>query len=142
MILRFLLNSASVVSNFRTKTMLGSCGCTTRITCNCKFPELKNTIVFHVHGGGFVSQTSKSHLDYLHSWSSQLDVPILSIDYRYQDMLLIILQCTIKNFLSLAPEAAYPRALEEVFYCYCWMLNNLAKLGTTGKRIIFAGSIV
>ena len=70
-----------------------------------------------------MSQTSKSHLDYLHSWSSQLDVPILSIDY------------------SLAPEAAYPRALEEVFYSYCWMLNNFSKLGTTGRRIILAGEI-
>jgi len=110
-----------LIANYRTKTMLGSCGCTTRLTCNCKFPEPKDTIIFHAHGGGFVSQTSKSHLDYLHQWSSQLDVPILSVDY------------------SLAPEAAYPRAFEEVFYSYCWMLKNIDKLGTTGKRIIVAG---
>jgi len=113
--------SVRLIANYRTKTMLGSCGCTTRLTCNCKFPEPKDAIIFHAHGGGFVSQTSKSHLDYLHQWSSQLDVPILSVDY------------------SLAPEAAYPRAFEEVFYSYCWMLKNFDKLGTTGKRIIVAG---
>lgn len=50
-----------------------------------------------------------------------LNVPILSIDY------------------SLAPEAPYPRALEEMFYAYCWALNNLDLLGTTGERVIFAG---
>ena len=110
-----------LVANYRTKAMLGTCGCTTRLTCNCKFPEPKDVIIFHVHGGGFVSQTSKSHLDYLHQWSTQLEVPILTVDY------------------SLAPEAAYPRALEEVFYSYCWMLKNFNKLGTTGKTIILAG---
>ena len=113
--------SVRLIADYRTKEMLGSCGCTTRLTCNCVYPELKDTVIFHVHGGGFISQTSKSHLDYLHQWAKQLSVPILTVDY------------------SLAPEAAYPRALEEVFYCYCWMLNNFNKIGTTGKRIIFAG---
>ena len=45
---------------------------------------------------------------------AQLDTPILSIDY------------------SLAPEAPYPRACQEVFYSYVWMLANLETLGTTG----------
>jgi hormone-sensitive lipase len=44
-------------------------------------------------------------------WSAEWDVPILSVDY------------------SLAPEAAYPRAIEEVFYAYCWMLQNMMILG-------------
>ena len=110
-----------VVADFRTKEMVGSCSCKTRLTCNCVYPEPKDFVIFHVHGGGFISQTSKSHLDYLHQWSKQLNVPIVSVDY------------------SLAPEAAYPRALEEVFYCYCWMLNNFNKIGTNGRKIILAG---
>ena len=110
-----------LIANFRTKEMLGSCGCTTRFTCTCKFPAPKDLVIFHVHGGGFISQTSKSHLDYLHQWSSKLDIPIISVDY------------------SLAPEAPYPRALEEVFYVYCWMLKHFPALGTTGKTIIMAG---
>eukprot|EP00092_Neocalanus_flemingeri_P034140 GFUD01037127.1.p1 GENE.GFUD01037127.1~~GFUD01037127.1.p1 ORF type:complete len:459 (-),score=76.84 GFUD01037127.1:87-1301(-) len=112
---------ARFVSNYRTSQMLGSCVCIHGFICRCRYAFAKDVIIFHVHGGGFVSQTSESHLDYLHQWSSALDVPILSIDY------------------SLAPEAPFPRALEEVFYCYVWMLNNFESLGTTGKKIILAG---
>lgn len=48
---------------------------------------------------------------YLKSWSQDLGVPILSVDY------------------SLAPEAPFPRALEECFYAYCWALRNHHLLG-------------
>ncbi|XP_059062892.1 hormone-sensitive lipase [Achroia grisella] len=78
-------------------------------------------IIFHCHGGGFVAQSSKSHETYLRDWAAKLNVPILSVDY------------------SLAPQAPFPRALEEVYYAYCWMMNNFKELGTTGKRIVFAG---
>lgn len=49
--------------------------------------------------------------NYLHSWSKELNVPVLSVDY------------------SLSPEAPFPRALEECFYAYCWALNNCHLLG-------------
>ncbi|GBP41813.1 Hormone-sensitive lipase [Eumeta japonica] len=78
-------------------------------------------VIFHCHGGGFVAQSSKSHEMYLRDWATRLNVPIFSIDY------------------SLAPQAPFPRALEEVFYAYCWMLNNFKEIGTTGERIVFAG---
>lgn len=78
-------------------------------------------LILHAHGGGFVAQSSKSHEIYLREWAVELNVPILSIDY------------------SLAPDAAYPRALEEVFYAYCWALKNKSLLGTTCERIVFAG---
>ncbi|KPI92481.1 Hormone-sensitive lipase [Papilio xuthus] len=78
-------------------------------------------VLFHCHGGGFVAQSSKSHETYLREWAAKLNVPILSVDY------------------SLAPQAPFPRALEEVFYAYCWMVNNFKEIGTTGKRIVFAG---
>lgn len=79
------------------------------------------SLIFHCHGGGFVAQSSKSHEIYLREWAVALDVPILSIDY------------------SLAPEAPYPRALEEVFYAYCWAIKNCNLLGTTAQRIIVVG---
>lgn len=72
-------------------------------------------LIIHCHGGGFVAQSSKSHEGYLRDWAKHLNVPILSIDY------------------SLAPEAPFPRALEEVFYAYCWVLKNHNFLGSTGK---------
>lgn len=69
------------------------------------------SLVVHFHGGGFVAQTSKSHEPYLKTWAQELGVPIVSIDY------------------SLAPEAPFPRALEECFYAYCWAIKHCALLG-------------
>ena len=48
-------------------------------------------------------------------------MPVLSVDY------------------SLAPEAPYPRAVEEVLYAYCWMRANFRLLGTTGRKVIVVG---
>ncbi|XP_053718099.1 lipase, hormone-sensitive a isoform X1 [Synchiropus splendidus] len=78
-------------------------------------------LLIHFHGGGFVAQTSKSHENYLRSWSKELDVPVLSVDY------------------SLSPEAPFPRALEECFYAYCWALSNCHMLGSTAERVCLAG---
>lgn len=78
-------------------------------------------LIVHCHGGGFVAQSSKSHEVYLRDWANTLDVPILSIDY------------------SLAPQAPFPRALEEVFYGYCWALKNCHLLGSTGDRVLLVG---
>lgn len=39
----------------------------------------------------------------------------------------------------MAPKAAFPRALEEVFYAYCWALQNAELLGSTGENIVFVG---
>ncbi|XP_046663847.1 hormone-sensitive lipase-like [Homalodisca vitripennis] len=78
-------------------------------------------LIFHCHGGGFVAQSSRSHEAYLRQWAQGLPAPILSVDY------------------SLAPEAPFPRALEEALYAYCWALNNTTLLGTTAERIVFAG---
>ncbi|XP_020716747.1 hormone-sensitive lipase isoform X1 [Ceratitis capitata] len=86
-----------------------------------RIPARSRSVLFHCHGGGFVAQSSKSHELYLRDWAAALDVPIISVDY------------------SLAPEAPFPRALEEVFYAYCWMLRNAEHLGTTAERIVLAG---
>ncbi|EHH59639.1 hypothetical protein EGM_09797, partial [Macaca fascicularis] len=68
------------------------------------------SLIVHFHGGGFVAQTSKSHEPYLKSWAQELGAPIISIDY------------------SLAPEAPFPRALEECFFAYCWAIKHCALL--------------
>uniref|UniRef100_G1RIH1 Hormone-sensitive lipase n=1 Tax=Nomascus leucogenys TaxID=61853 RepID=G1RIH1_NOMLE len=79
------------------------------------------SLIVHFHGGGFVAQTSKSHEPYLKSWAQELGAPIVSIDY------------------SLAPEAPFPRALEECFFAYCWAIKHCTLLGSTGERICLAG---
>ncbi|XP_043935353.1 hormone-sensitive lipase [Protopterus annectens] len=84
------------------------------------FPR-SSCLLIHFHGGGFVAQTSKSHEPYLKTWTCDLDMPILSVDY------------------SLAPEAPFPRALEECFFAYCWAVKNCHLLGSTGEKICLAG---
>eukprot|EP00123_Amoebidium_parasiticum_P010779 comp20314_c0_seq2/m.25541 comp20314_c0_seq2/g.25541 ORF comp20314_c0_seq2/g.25541 comp20314_c0_seq2/m.25541 type:complete len:218 (-) comp20314_c0_seq2:18-671(-) len=54
--------------------------------------------LFHIHGGGFIAQTSKSHAPYLKDWAKELRMPILSIDY------------------TLSPEVPFGPALEECYY--------------------------
>lgn len=83
-------------------------------------PKSKSLLI-HAHGGGFIAQSSQSHLLYLNEWAEELSVPILSIDY------------------SLAPESPYPIALNEVFYVYCWALENAEILGSTCENIVLAG---
>ncbi|KFB52842.1 AGAP002567-PA-like protein [Anopheles sinensis] len=108
---------ARLISAVKRKGMIGERSNSQRSTI---YPASRG-LLFHCHGGGFVAQSSKSHESYLREWAVSLNVPILSIDY------------------SLAPEAPFPRALEEVFYAYCWALRNCELLGTTGEKIIVAG---
>uniref|UniRef100_A0A182NRK8 Hormone-sensitive lipase n=1 Tax=Anopheles dirus TaxID=7168 RepID=A0A182NRK8_9DIPT len=108
---------ARLISAVKRKGMIGERSNSQRSTIH----PASRGLLFHCHGGGFVAQSSKSHESYLREWAVTLNVPILSIDY------------------SLAPEAPFPRALEEVFYAYCWALRNCELLGTTGERIILAG---
>ncbi|XP_031830547.1 hormone-sensitive lipase [Nomia melanderi] len=84
--------------------------------------ESSKELIIHCHGGGFVAQTSSSHEIYLRSWAVNLDIPILSIDY------------------SLAPEAPFPRAFEEVLYAYAWALNHASTLlGSTAQKVLLVG---
>ncbi|XP_065907809.1 hormone-sensitive lipase-like isoform X2 [Dysidea avara] len=78
-------------------------------------------LLIHLHGGGFVAQSSLSHEFYLRSWARDLDIPILSIDY------------------SLAPEAPFPRGIDDCVFAYTWALHHFEQLGTTGERIVVTG---
>eukprot|EP01063_Lacrimia_lanifica_P008292 TRINITY_DN15362_c0_g2_i2.p1 TRINITY_DN15362_c0_g2~~TRINITY_DN15362_c0_g2_i2.p1 ORF type:complete len:938 (+),score=326.71 TRINITY_DN15362_c0_g2_i2:51-2864(+) len=79
-------------------------------------------LIVHIHGGGFVAQSPRSHESYLRWWTKHLGVPILSIDY------------------SLAPEAWFPRAVDECYHVYSWALENRELLGAGKKgRVILTG---
>lgn len=58
---------------------------------------------------------------YLRVWAKEMNVPIISVDY------------------SLAPEAPFPRALEECFFTYAWAVKHADKLGTTAQYLCVAG---
>jgi len=96
-------------------------GMPSRRSSNTSGAKASDSLMIHCHGGGFVSNSSQFHETYLRYWAVSLDMPILSIDY------------------SLAPEFPFPRQLQEILYAYAWALNNLELLGTTGKKIVFAG---
>lgn len=82
--------SARLLSPFRTVDMIGDCKSCFRI-CSCQVQMPSDAIFFHMHGGGFIAQTSKSHQSYLRQWSRNINIPIFSVDY------------------SLAPQAPFPR---------------------------------
>ena len=85
-----------------------------------------NSIVLHIHGGGFVSQSPDSHEIYLRDWNFKLNgVPILSVDY------------------SLSPGARYPVALQEVLDVYLWLVSKdmsvMKTLGFYPEKIVVCG---
>ncbi|OAF69431.1 hypothetical protein A3Q56_02815, partial [Intoshia linei] len=81
----------------------------------------KDHIIFHVHGGGFISQNSKHHEVYLKQWAHELGMTIISVDY------------------TLAPHAKYPTQIFECIAAYDWVLQNKNKFNWNGKKILFAG---
>jgi len=70
-----------------------------------KVANEKKTIMIHVHGGGFVAMSPKSHENYTLKWANYLKIPIFSIDYR------------------LSPGVAFPKSLDDVYQSYIWILN-------------------
>jgi len=54
-----------------------------------------DTIIIHIHGGGFISMSSNSHQIYTRVWARDTNLAIFSIDYR------------------LAPQYPYPCPLED-----------------------------
>jgi hormone-sensitive lipase len=74
-----------------------------------KKPEsfcFNDSIIIHIHGGGFIAMSSRSHQNYTRKWANQLKIPIFSIDYR------------------LAPEFTYPAAVDDCWQAYNWILKN------------------
>lgn len=90
--------------------------------CYSKLNFTRDALVIHIHGGGFVAMSSSSHESYLRKWSNKLEVPVISIDYR------------------LAPENPYPKALDDVWQAYNWILNNAQEeFGIELNKIILCG---
>ena len=81
---------------------------------------LGNVIILHIHGGGFIGMSSRSHQSYTRKWAVMLGIPIFSIDYR------------------LAPEFPYPAALDDCWQAYHWLRNNAEEMfGILPKKVVF-----
>ena len=73
------------------------------------------SIIIHIHGGGFISMSSRSHQTYTRTWAKIMKIPIFSIDYR------------------LAPQFTYPAAVDDCCQAYNWILKNVYDM--FGKHI-------
>ena len=102
-----------------------------RLTVNLRFHRVpshshvrslrpsSSAVVLYFHGGGFFTDFRASHLHFLSQWAVDLDVPILYVNY------------------SLAPENAYPTALNECYDVYRWVVEG--RLGINAERVVLVG---
>ncbi|KAJ6226559.1 triacylglycerol lipase [Anaeramoeba flamelloides] len=84
---------------------------------------VNNMVVFNVHGGGFLSQSSYTHSPYLKKWCKKAGASILSVDYTN------------------SPEGEFPIPLMEVYTAYRWLLENISLFVNPKKkyRVVVAG---
>ena len=76
----------------------------------------------HMHGGGFISGSAKSHQKYTREWANQTDSLIVSVEY------------------SLAPENPFPAALNDCWQVYIWLLSNAEQfLGIKPENVVLTG---
>jgi hormone-sensitive lipase len=81
-----------------------------------------SSLVFHIHGGGFIAMSSASHENYTRKIANQTNLPVLSIDYR------------------LAPENPFPAALDDVWQTYLWILHHAKdSLGVLPNKLVIVG---
>lgn len=85
-------------------------------------PDLIESVVLHVHGGGFIGMSSYSHQIYTRKWANELKLPVFSVDYRK------------------APEFPYPMALDDCLEAYLWLVYVFPQIfmGSV-KKIILVG---
>ena len=80
------------------------------ICCNGNYKYYKNTtkesIILHIHGGGFITLSPLSHENYTRKIVNLTGIPLLSVHYR------------------LSPEYSFPSALDDVYQAYIWLIEN------------------
>ena len=82
----------------------------------------KNTILIHIHGGGFIGSSTLIHEPYLRKWANNLGIPIIGVNY------------------SLAPKYPYPEGLNDLYQAYMWILRHAKdELNMEIKHIILSG---
>ena len=84
--------------------------------------KTKDSIIIHIHGGGFITLSPLSHENYTRKIVNKTGIPLISVDYR------------------LSPEYAFPSALDDVYQTYTWLIENGENdLNCKFKNIILLG---
>lgn len=84
-------------------------------------PTAPMPLVLYAHGGGWVVGSLESHDKLCRILANRVDVVIVAVDYR------------------LAPEHAFPAALDDVEAVWRWVRAEARSLGTTDDRFAVAG---
>ena len=106
--------------------------------------EYSPVIILHIHGGGWISQSPRTHLAYLRIWARETKLPILSVDYGKKEQHRYLDLESYKQ-LGLSPENEFPGALNECYAAYKWLLDpdNAQAIGMAAfeipPRIILTG---
>ena len=98
-------------SYFKTSIIERNNSILDNILCCNKYPELyknntKNSLILHIHGGGFITLSPLSHENYTRKIVNKTGIPLISVDYR------------------LSPEYSFPSALDDVYQVYTWLIEN------------------
>lgn len=77
--------------------------------------------LLYMHGGGWVLFSVDTHDRLLREYAARSGCVVVGLDY------------------SRAPEARFPRPLDEVELCHDWLRSNASRLGIDPERIAFGG---
>ena len=81
-----------------------------------------NSLLIHIHGGGFLESSLFPMEEYLRETSNECKIPIIGINYGY------------------APKHKYPEGLNDCFQAYMWILNHCEQeLGIKPEKILISG---
>ncbi len=90
--------------------------------CSPSFIPQIDSIIFHVHGGGFISLSSETTQTYTRRWAKSLGVTVISVDY------------------SKPPKHPFPQAIEDVYAAYWFIVNRLPLVSNIRpKNIVLVG---
>ena len=82
----------------------------------------KNSIILHIHGGGFITLSPIYHENYLRKIVNKTGISSLSVNYRF------------------SPEYSFPSALDDIYQIYTWLIENGENdLNLKIKNIILLG---
>ena len=83
--------------------------------------EANLPVILYLHGGGFISGDLDTHDPQCRMLSNHVPAVVVAVNYR------------------LAPECAYPAAIEDCFAVLNWLKTNANLIGAEAQRIAVAG---